>query len=161
MITVEAPQYRHYALISDFLDIAHLCIQGIKDRPGGLKLQNLALATMTGLALSSLPRNLTADARYANDECKSLGSGKQLILHGNPSALAKDVSQHVAVLGRHFLPKMHFQCCVVLQGTLGGNFDMFAASCESTAGVLLLTTRSRPTGVRVCPVAHVIFQCCI
>ena len=43
---------------------------------------------------------------------------------------------------------------VILQGTLGGNFDIFAASGESTAWVLLWKTRSRPIGVRVCPVAQ-------
>ena len=40
------------------------------------------------------------------------------------------------------------------QGTLGGNFDIFAASGESTAWVLLWKTRSKPIGVRVCPVAQ-------
>ena len=43
---------------------------------------------------------------------------------------------------------------MILQGTLGGNFDVFAASGESTAWVLLWKTRSRPIGVRVCPVAQ-------
>ena len=45
---------------------------------------------------------------------------------------------------------MHFQCCGLLQGTLGGNFDI-AASCESTAWVLLWKTRTGPVGVKVCP----------
>ena len=49
---------------------------------------------------------------------------------------------------------MHFQCCVILQGTLGGNFGIFAASGESTACVVLWKTCSRPTGVRVCLVAQ-------
>ena len=73
MIPVQAPQYRQYVLISDFLDLARLSIQEeaafatnwIKDRPEGLKLQNLALATMTGPALSNLQRKLTADVQYA------------------------------------------------------------------------------------------------
>ena len=43
---------------------------------------------------------------------------------------------------------------MLLQGTLGGNFVIFAASGESTAWVLLWKTRSRPIGVRVCPVAQ-------
>ena len=47
---------------------------------------------------------------------------------------------------------------MILQGTLGGNFDIFAASGESTAWVLLWKTRSRPSGVRVCPVAQIIFS---
>ena len=46
---------------------------------------------------------------------------------------------------------------MLLQGTLGGNFDIFAASGEFTAWVLLWKTRSRPIGVRVCPVAPI--QC--
>ena len=47
-------------------------------------------------------------------------------------------------LRRHFLPNVHFQSCMLLQGTLGGDFDIFAASGESTAWVLLWKTRSRP-----------------
>ena len=39
---------------------------------------------------------------------------------------------------------------MVLQGTLWCNFDIFAASGESTAWVLLWKTRSRPIGVRAC-----------
>ena len=79
VISIQAPQYRQYALISDFKDIAHLSIQEqaalasnwIKDRLAGLALQNLALATMTGLALSNLLRNLTADVQYAINNCES------------------------------------------------------------------------------------------
>ena len=44
-----------------------------------------------------------------------------------------------------------------LQGTLGHAFDISAASGESTAWVLLWKTRSRPIGVRVCPVVLVEF----
>ena len=43
---------------------------------------------------------------------------------------------------------------MLLQGTLGGDFDVFAASGESTGWVPLWKTRSRPNGVRVCPVAR-------
>ena len=43
---------------------------------------------------------------------------------------------------------------MVLQDTLRDNFNIFAASGESTAWVLLQKTRSRPIGVRVCPVAQ-------
>ena len=43
---------------------------------------------------------------------------------------------------------------MIRQGTLGGNFDIFASSGESTAWVLHWKTRSRPIGVRVCPVAQ-------
>ena len=82
VIPTQAPQYRQHALISDFLDLAHLSIREeaalatnwIKDRPEGLKLQNLALATMTGPTLSSFPKILTADVQYAIDKCESLGS---------------------------------------------------------------------------------------
>ena len=145
--------------INDFLDLADLSVQEeaalatswIKDRPEGLSLQNLALDTMAGPVMSSLPKNLTADVHYAINKCESWGSGKQLILHGNPSAIAANISPHMAVLRRQFLPTMHFERCMLLQGTLGGDFDIFAASSESTAWVLSWKTRSRPLGVRVCP----------
>ena len=65
------------------------------------------------------------------------GIGETNDLHGNRSVMAKSFSPHMAVLRRHFLPNMQFECCMILQGTLGGNFDIFAASGESTAWVLL------------------------
>ena len=43
---------------------------------------------------------------------------------------------------------------MLLQGTVGSKFDIFEASGESTAWVLLWKSRSRPIGVRVCPVAQ-------
>ena len=43
---------------------------------------------------------------------------------------------------------------MLLQGTLGHDFDIFAASSESTAWVLLWKNRSRPFGVRVCLIAE-------
>ena len=39
-----------------------------------------------------------------------------------------------------FLPNMQFECCMILQGTPGGNFDIFAAIGEATAWVLLWKT---------------------
>ena len=62
----------------------------VKDRPEGLILQNLALTSMTGPAVRSFRKNITADVQYARNKCESVGSGKQLILHGNPSAIARD-----------------------------------------------------------------------
>ena len=84
VISIQAPQYRQYALISYFLDLANLSTREeaalatnwIEDRPEGLKLQNLALATMTGPAMSSLPRNLTAGVQYVVEKCESLGPGQ-------------------------------------------------------------------------------------
>ena len=85
VVPLQAPQYRQRALISDFPDLAHLSIREeaalamnwIKDRPEGLKLQNVAFSTMTGPAARSQPQNMTADVQYAINKCKSLSSGKQ------------------------------------------------------------------------------------
>ena len=125
VIPAQAPQYREYALIGDFSDLANLNRQEeaalatnwFKDRPEGLKLQNLTLATRTGRSTGSLPEILTADVHYASNKCESLRPGKQLILPGNPSAFARDFSPHMAVLRRHFFTNVHFQCCMLLQGT--------------------------------------------
>ena len=87
-------------------------------------------------------------------KCEPLSSGKQLFLHENPGAIARDFLPHMSVLRHHFLPNVQFECFLISQGTLGGNFDIFAASGESTAWVLFWKTRSRPTGVTVCPVAQ-------
>ena len=68
-------------------------------------------------------------------------------------AIARDFPPHVSVLRHHFLPNVQVECCMILHGTLGGNFDIFAACGESTSFVLLWKTRSRTIGVRGCPVA--------
>ena len=47
---------------------------------------------------------------------------------------------------------------MLLQGNHCHDFDIFAASGESTAWVPCGKTRSRPIGVRVCPVAHFNFS---
>ena len=52
---------------------------------------------MTGPAVRSLPKKLTADVQYAVGKCESLGSGQQLILHGNSSALAGSFSPQMAL----------------------------------------------------------------
>ena len=124
VITIRAPQYRQYALISDFLDLANLSVQEeaalatswIKDRPEGLRLQSLALATMAGPMMSNLPKKLTVDIHYAINKCESWGSGKQLILHGNPSAIAANISPHVAVLSTSFLADYAFRTLHVTSG---------------------------------------------
>ena len=52
-------------------------------------------------------------------------------------------------LSTSFLPNAHFQCCMLLQGTFGHDFDIFAASGVSTALVLLWKTFSAPNLIRV------------
>ena len=81
-----------------------LATNWIKDRPEGLKLQSLAFATMAGPVMSSLPKNLTADVQHAIDKCESFGPGQQLILHGNPSAIAATFSPHMATFRCHLPP---------------------------------------------------------
>ena len=74
---------------------------------------------------------LTADVRHAINRCESLGSGKQLFLHGNPSAIASNFL-HVWQSFDVIFPNMQIQWCVLLHGTLGGDFDIFATNIEST-----------------------------
>ena len=159
VISIQAPQYRQKALISCCLDLAHLSIREeaalatnwIEDRPEGLKLQNLALATMTGPAMSSLPRNLTAVVQYV-EKCESLGPGQELILHGNPSAIARDFPPYMAVLRRHF--------CRIRISSAVCYFRAPSVTILTSlrpavhALVLLWKTRSGPIGVRVCPVSQ-------
>ena len=85
-MSIRAPQYRQYMLISDFQDLVNLSFREeailatnwIKDQPEGLKLQNLALTTITGPALRSYPKNTTEDVQHALNQCESLSSGTQL-----------------------------------------------------------------------------------
>ena len=74
VVPAQAPQYRQCALISDFLDLAQLskreeaplATNWIKDRPEGLKQQNLTMATRTGRSTGSLRENPTADVPLGN-----------------------------------------------------------------------------------------------
>ena len=85
VLSTQAPQLRQFALISDFLDLANsslreepaLATNWIKDRHEGLKLQNLALATVTGAAIRSYPDNTTADVQHAVNQC-----GGELVVLG-------------------------------------------------------------------------------
>ena len=61
---------------------------------------------------------------------------------------------HRQLQGMQLLPNMQLEHCMILQGTLGGNFDIFTASGESNAWVLLWKTGSRTIVVMVCPVAQ-------
>ena len=104
---------------------------GIKDRPEWLKLQNLQLAIRTGRSTDSLPEKLTADVHYAINKMRIFGFRETI----DPSResighLQGMFPRHMAVLRRHLLPNVHFQCCVLLQDTLGGDFDTFAPSGE-------------------------------
>ena len=152
------PQYAgNIQLIRDFLDLENLSVQGRSSIGHELDqgpTWNVKTSEPFIRQYDSQPKNITADVPYAINERETLGSGKQLIRHGNPSAIAKDFSSHMAVLRRHLLPNMYFQWYLLLQGTLGGNFDIFAASDESLDWVLLWKTRSRPISVRVGPVAQ-------
>ena len=55
-----------------------------------------------GRSTGSLPENLTADVHFV---IPKTNSGKQLILHGNPSAVARDFSTFLAVFRRPFCRK--------------------------------------------------------
>ena len=159
--TVQEPQYRQHALISDSLDLPNLSLQQeatfatnwidaafamnwIDDRPDGLTLQNFALATMTGPVMSSLPKNLTGDVHYAIDKCESLGSGKNWSFTG-----IHRKSQGIIPRFWHPSTSFFYRICIsVTSGHPRCNFNIVAASGESTAWVLLWKARSRPSGVR-------------
>ena len=112
VILIQAPRNRPFALISDFLDLANLSLREeaafattwIKDRREGLKLLNLGQASSTGPAVRSDAKNTTADVQHALEQCESLGSGKNSILHGNPSAIAMVFSPLMSVFRRQWLP---------------------------------------------------------
>ena len=139
MISTQASQYRQFALISEFLDLANLSIREeaalatnwSKDRLEGLYLQNLALATITGKAIRRYPDNVTADVQHACNQCESFGSGKQLILHCNPSAISSDFSTAYVSSSTSCFAEYAIGVLFDITGTLGGNFGIFAASGES------------------------------
>ena len=127
VIPIQAPEYRQYALISASLDLAYLSIReeaalatnSIKDRTEGLKLQNLALATMTSPVLRSSPEIVTANVQYAIGQVRGLvGSGATIDPSrepiGNCKVFFPRTWQSSDVI---FLQSMHFQCCMLLQAT--------------------------------------------
>ena len=60
----------------------------------------------------------------------------------------------MAVLRRHFCAECASPVLYVTSGHPRSDFDIFAVSGDSTSLVLLLKTRSRPIGVRVCPLVQ-------
>ena len=162
VIPAQALQYRQCALISDFLDLASLTIQEeaafatnwIKHRPEGLKLQNLTLATRTGRFTRSFPKNLTADVHYSINKCESLGSGKQLILHGNPSAIARDFPSHMAVFRRHFCRMCTSNAVCYCRTPSVTILTSLQPAVNPLPGCSSGKPRSRPIGARVCLVGQ-------
>ena len=119
VIPAPAPQYRQHAPISDFLDLAHLSV-GHQDGP--------IYKQLTGKSNCRRP--------LRNGRMRIFGPRETI----DPSRQLQGIfPPHVAVLRRHCLPNVYFQCCTLLHGTLGHDFDIFS---------------SRPIGVRVCPVAQ-------
>ena len=112
VIPTQAPQYRQHALISDFLDLAHLSIREqaalatnwIKDRPELLKLQNLALATMTGPTLSSFAENFDCRRPVRHWQMRVFGRRATFDPSRESIGTWRGFSPHMAVLRRHFLP---------------------------------------------------------
>ena len=94
--------------------------------------------------------NMTADVQYAIDKCESLGSGKQLILHGHPSAIAQDFFSAYGSPSTSFLPNMHFSALWFLNAPSEAISTSSLSAVNPLLWVLLWTTRSRPLGVRVC-----------
>ena len=93
-----------------------------------------------GITIFQVYRTLIADVHSAINQMRV--SGPRATIHGNSSVIAMDFPPHVAVFRRHFyLPNVRFLCCMLLQGTLGYDFNIFAASGESIAWVLLWKTR--------------------
>ena len=147
LIPAQAPQYRQHTLVSDFLDLANLSIQEevalatnwIKGRPEDLKLQELwpprradLQAVYQKILLQTSTTHLTTSKLRAQGDTWSFTWFLRQVQRIFPRMWQSfDVN---------FLPNVHFQCCVFLQGTLGPFFDIFAASGESTALVAPVAT---------------------
>ena len=151
-----------------FLDLAKLSIREeaalatnwIKNRHEGLNLQNLALATMTSLAVAQSTEKYDCRCPVRHNKCEIVGLKETIDPSRESIGNCKGfLSAYGSPSTFHFLPNMHAPVLhVLLQGiTLGGDFNIFVANGESTSWVLLLKNRSRPIGVRVCPVAQLNF----
>ena len=105
--------------------------------------------------MRSQPKNKIADVEYAINKYESLVLEKDMILHVNPSAIAKDFSTYRAVFRRHFHRICIFGAVRFSRVPAEAIWDVFAASGgESTVSVLLWKTLPRPIGVRVCLVVQ-------
>ena len=105
VISIQAPQYRQYALISGFLDFANLSIREegsigheLDQGPGRVEASEPCLGHYDRPRCKQSTEK--CDCRF--NTCESLGSGRQLIFHGNPSAIARAFSAQMAVFRRHF-----------------------------------------------------------
>ena len=122
VISIQAPQYRQCALISDFLNVAKLSIgeeaalamNWIKDRPEGLTLQNLALATMTGSSGEQFTEKYDCRCSIRHLTNANLWpQGNQLSLHGNPSAMCSGLAHRTcgspsrSVIAEYAIPVLY------------------------------------------------------
>ena len=86
-------------------------------------------------------KNMIADIQYALNKCESSSSGKQLILHGNPSAIA-----------RNFLRKWQVFDVIYCQICILSAVLFFRGSSKAMFTSLLpVAWKTKPIGVEVCP----------
>ena len=162
VISIQTPRYRQFALISDFLDLAHLSTReeqnhpriGSKTDPKGWNFRILCCPLLQAQQYAVIRRMWRQMFGTLLNNASHRAQGNNGSFTGIHQQLQGIFSPNMSVLRRHF-PNLQFECCMILQGTLGGNFDIFAASGESTAWVLFWKICLRPIGV--CPVAQFIF----
>ena len=107
VVPVQAPQFRQYALISDFLDLAHLSFREeaalattwIKDRPEGLKLQNLAFGHHDAPGVEQFTSKSDYRRPVRHKQMRVFAPRATFDPSWeNPSVLARDFHPHMAVL---------------------------------------------------------------
>ena len=110
MISIQAPQYLQFALISDFLDLANLstieeatlATNWIKDRPEGLKLQNLALSTILQASLTQLSKEYDCRCSARSKQMRATGLRETMDPSRESIRNCKRFSPQIAVLRRFF-----------------------------------------------------------
>ena len=151
VIPAQAPQYPQRALLSDFLDlvqyeykrrssIGHELVQGPTRR---VETTEPYVGYQDGPIYKQFTEKSDCRRPLRNSQMRVFGLRETIDPSRESIGNCKGFFPAYESLRRHFLQNVHFQCCVLLQGTLGGDFDIFAASSgESTAWVLLWKTRS-------------------
>ena len=167
VISIQAPQYRQYSLINDFLDHANLSIREaaapatnwIKDRPEGLKLQNLALATMTGPAVRSFPNKYDCRRPVRPQQLRVIGLRETL----DPSR--ESTGDCKGFFSAYGSPSKVICCRICTSSAVGfsrapseANLASLLPAVNPLLGCSSGKNRSRPIGVRVCLVAQFNFS---
>ena len=165
VIPAQAPQYRQHALISDFLDLAYLSTQEeaalatnwIKDRPEGLKSQNLDVGHQDGPIHKQFAEKSNCRRPLHHQRMRIFGLKETIDPSRESIGNCKGFFPACGSPSTSFFADCTSSAVCYFRATSVTILTSLQPAVNPFAWMLLWKTRSRPIGVRFCLVAQLDF----